>query len=131
MSSAQPIGSVFQSLLAADADDEGPVAEEALRDRLVAGGFVPTPICVIGSVEDGERRVEIFEEQARTPGHPQRFLVRLVVRGECEHAATLADLPDLLEHFDRLVPLFTRLAGGVGRRARAALPSAARRRSRA
>lgn len=102
---------------------------ESFHGQLIAAGFVPTPICVIGAAQDGERYMEVYEEETLHPGMTVRFLVRLMIRDECEHLFTLADLPDLLEHFDRLAPLLTQTVGSHARHtpARRALASTASR----
>lgn len=131
MSGGQRGSDLVESMLVLRPSD---VADEpmSLRGQLAAAGFVPRPICVIGTVDDGEYCAEIFEEEASYPSMPPRFLVRLRVRGECEHLFTLADLPDLLEHFDRLAPLLThtvethKLQAGA-QRARASAGTRARR----
>ncbi len=84
-------------------------APESFHERLVAAGFAPTAICVIGTVDNRQRRAEVYEEEACSPSHPPRFLVRLIVPGECEHVVTLDNLPEVLGHFDRLMPLFAPL----------------------
>lgn len=105
---------------------------ESFQGQLVAAGFVPTPICVIDTADGGEHYAEVYEEAALRPGVPVRFLVRLLIRDQCEHLFTLADLPDLLEHFDRLTPLLTHTVESQGRQTRAhrALAAAAPRASR-
>ena len=111
MSGRQRSSDLIESMVVLRASD---VADESMsfRGQLAAAGFVPRPICVIGTVDDSEYFAEIFEEEALRPGMSSRFLVRLMVRGECVHLFTLADLPDLLEHFDRLTPLLTHALRG-------------------
>lgn len=100
-----------------DGDDVDGAAPESFHERLAIAGYVPAPICVIGAVGDAAQRAEVYEQESGAADRPGRFLVRLVVPGECEHIFTLADLPDLLRHFDRLWPLFPPLAaeGARGR----------------
>jgi hypothetical protein len=110
MNGGWPIGAPFDQAPAPAEND--PIGRENWRARLVTAGFVPTPICVIGTVDDGKRWAEVYEEDTYAPGRPPHFLVRLVVHGECEHVFTLADLPELLRHRDRLAPLLRRVAKG-------------------
>jgi hypothetical protein len=92
-----------------DDSDDG-AAPESFHERLTVAGYVPAPICVIGAVGDAGQQAEVYEKESGAADRTGRFLVRLVVPGECEHIFTLADLPDLLGHFDRLAPLFPPLA---------------------
>ena len=133
MGSLLPISSTVADIIIPGPDGDA-LASGSFHDRLVAAGFVPRPICVIGTVDDGTRYAEVFEEESRAWGRPACFLVRLVVPGECEHIFTLADLPELLQHFDRLTSLFAHVAegraSGAGSRPQAPAPPGARRRSR-
>lgn len=105
-------------------DDGGDAVPESFHERVIAAGYVPAPICVIGAAG---QRAEVYEKESGAVDRPARFLVRLVVPGACEHILTLADLPDLLEHFDRLSPLFLPLVGDARGRPRAASASGAPR----
>lgn len=101
-------------------------ASERFHGQLAAAGFARTPICVIGAAGDAEQYAEVFEEETPRAGMPARFLVRLMLRDECEHLFTLADLPDLLEHFDRLAPLVMHAMAGQAGQARQRQPRAKR-----
>lgn len=113
MNSSQPIGEPPSQAMLMPFGYEV-VTAERIREMLLIGQFNTTPICVVGD-ERTAYWAEVFEREAMVLETLARFLVHLVVPGDRDYIFTLNDLPDLLQHIERLAPVFAPLLASEAR----------------